>query len=121
MRIKEFAATYCRDILEEADKRESLLDLTAFSYDEIITEDDGTLVPIINADLYQIPIADILGMDRVEFSRVWPYSVCMSAYDNYVSTLTILEGIDALNAVRNELRSQMDRISAYDLIPEEFR
>ena len=75
MNIKEFASQYCSDIMAEAKRRSVMFDLSGFSYDEIIKEDDGTEVRVVNTANYQIPIIDILGMDRAEFSKVWPLSL----------------------------------------------
>lgn len=121
MNIKEFAETYCRDILAASQKRSEMFDLSGFSYDEIIEEDDGTQVRVVNTVNYQIPIADILGMNRTEFSRIWPYGECLEAYDTYVSTLIIIEGEAALTEVRNMLNRVQERIERYGDIPEEFR
>lgn len=121
MNIKEFASQYCSDIMAEAKKRSEMFDLSGFSYDEVIKEDDGTEVRVVNTANYQIPIIDILGMDRVEFSKVWPYTECVDAYDTYVNNLIIVEGEDALTAVRNMLSREQEKIAMYDNIPEAFR
>ena len=121
MNIKEFASQYCQDIIEDSKKRSAMFDLSGFSYDEIIVEDDGTEVRVVNTANYQIPITDILGMDRGEFARVWPYPECIDAYETYVSNLIIVEGEEALTAVRNMLSREQEKISMYDSIPEEFR
>ena len=71
MNIKEFVSQYCSDIMAEAKRRSEMFDLSGFSYDEIIKEDDGAEVRVVNTANYQIPIIDILGMDRAEFSKVW--------------------------------------------------
>mgnify|MGYP003165579939 CR=1 FL=1 len=98
MNIKEFASQYCSDIMAEAKRRSEMFDLSGFSYDEIIKEDDGTEVRVVNTANYQIPIIDILGMD-----------------------LIIVEGEDALTAVRNMLSREQEKIAMYDNIPEAFR
>lgn len=121
MNIQEFAVAYCKDIVEDAKKRSEMFDLSGFSYDEVIQEEDGTEVRVVNTDNYQIPLTDILGMDRVEFSRVWPYTECLDAYDAYVSNLIIVEGAEALTMVRNMLSREREKIDMYDSIPEEFR
>lgn len=120
MNIKEFAATYCQDIITAAQKSTELFDLDGFSYDEIIVEDDGTKVRVVNTDNYQIPITDILSMDRETFARVWPSPDCLDAYDSYVKNLEILEGAEALEATRNMLRREQDRIQTFAFIPEVY-
>lgn len=119
--IKEFASRYCSDIMEEAEKRSEMFDLSGFSYDEVIKDEDGTEVKVVNTANYQIPIIDILSMNREEFAKVWPYTECLEAYDAYVSTLIIVEGEEALTAVRNMLSREQEKIAMYDSIPEEFR
>lgn len=121
MNIREFAVTFCQDLVAEAKKRSDMFDLSGFSYDEIIQEEDGTEVCVINTTNYQIPITDILGMDRVEFSRIWPYPECLDAYDLYVSNLIIVEGEEALTMVRNMLSREQEKIEMYDSIPEAFK
>lgn len=121
MTIRDFALQYCQDIIEESKRRAAMFDFSEFSHDEVIVEEDGTRVPVVNTERYQIPVADILGMDREEFSRCWPYPECLDAYDLYVSNLIILEGTEALTHIRNKLRTACDRIAAYDNIPEVFR
>ena len=121
MNIRDFATQYCSDIVADAEKRSKMFDLSGFSYDEIIVEEDGTEVRVVNTANYQIPTTDILGLDRVEFARVWPYTECLEAYDTYVSNLVIVEGEDALTAVRNMLSREQEKIELYDHLPEYFR
>lgn len=121
MNIREFAVQYCQDIMEDAKKCSEMFDLSGFTYDEIVTEEDGTEVRVVNTVNYQIPITDILGMDRKEFSRVWPYTECLEVYDTYVSNLIIIEGEEALTAIRNMLSREQEKIEMYDSIPEAFR
>ena len=83
MNIRDFATQYCSDIVTDAEKRSKMFDLSGFSYDEVITEEDGTEVRVVNTANYQIPITDILGLDRAEFARVWTYTECLEAYDTY--------------------------------------
>lgn len=121
MNIKEFAAAYCQDLLEEAAKRSDLFDLSGFSYDEIITEEDGTKVKVVNTDNYQIPITDILSLDRVGFSKIWPYPDCMEAYDRYMSNIIVLEGEEVIFQIRRALNREQEKIATYDSIPLEYR
>lgn len=95
-----------------------MFDLSGFSYDEIITEEDGTKVPVINTVNYQIPLMDILGLSRSEFAKPWPYQECLEAYDTYVSNLSILEGEDALAAIRKQVTLEQERIKFFDKEPE---
>ena len=121
MNIKEFATTYCSDIVEKAKRSSDILSLSGFSYDEIIVEEDGTLVKVVNSLNHQIPISDILGMDRDSFAKVWPYPDCLEVYDAYVGSLIILEGEAALYEIRNDLAKEQEKLKLYDAIPEEFR
>lgn len=121
MNIREFSSKYCQDIIKVAKRRCELFDSSGFSFDEIIKDEDGREVRVINTTNYQIPLEDILGLDRSEFSLIWPYSECLEAYDTYVSNLIIIEGEEALNIIRNALSREMDKISRYDNIPEAFR
>lgn len=121
MKIREFATTYCADILAAAEKRSTLFEISQYPYDEIVTEDDGTPVPVVYTQSHvPIPVADILGMVREEFVRVWSQE-CVAEYDNYLSNFIILEGEEVLSSIRNAIRAEQDRIAAYDDIPEVFR
>ena len=120
MKILEFAKTYCADIIEAAKRAADLLDYEGFSYDEIIREDDGTYVKVINTENYVIPLEDVLGLSRDEFQRIWPHQECVDAYDTYVSNLVILEGEEVLTHVRNQLRLEQERIEAFSAVPEVF-
>lgn len=121
MNILEFATKYCADIVEKANKRTEMFDLSGFSYDEIITDLDGAKIPVVNTENYQIPIADILEMNRTEFAKVWGNVECLEAYDTYVSTLIILEGEEVLNVIRNKLRTEQEKLSAYEDVLEYFQ
>lgn len=113
MNIKEFAVLYCQDIIERAGKSKDVFGLEGFSYDEIIEDDSGKKVKVINTANFQIPLVDILGMRRSEFENIWPETECLQAYDDYVSTIIILEGKEALDEIRNAIAREQDRLSRF--------
>ena len=120
MNIREYAEKYCADIIQRADKQSDLFDVSGFSYDEIIVEEDGTRVPVVNTVNHQIPVQDILTNNRESFAKIWSTQDCLEAYDNYVSTLIILEGEEVLQEIRNEMLRAQERLSLYDNLPKSF-
>lgn len=119
MNIKEFALLHCKDTLRRAEREEEVFDISGFSFDAIIQDEDGAKIPVLYTLSHQVPLMDVLSMGRADFEKIWPQKECLDMYDTYVSTLTILEGEDALFAIRNRLRAEQLRIAEYDaLIPE---
>lgn len=120
MTIQDFAQKYCVDILQKASQAQELLDLDGFSYDEVITTDEGYQVKVINTPSYQIPLQDILGLDRDQFAKIWNEPEALEAYDNYVATLIIIDGEDVLNEVRNTISRNAEALKQWHDLPTEF-
>lgn len=113
MRIREFIDKYCMDIVSESKQRESLLDSEDFTYDAIIQDADGTDVKIIYAGDEEIPIAEILSLDKKDFVKLYPSFQAQEAYDNYIDSIIVLEGEEALAHIRNEMIRERARIESY--------
>ena len=62
-------------------------------------------------DNLEIPVSDFLTMDRVDFIKEWKSPNTGEAYDNYLSALTILEGVDAISRARQAILAERDRLS----------
>lgn len=115
MNIQTYAKLHCRDILERAEARKSFDELANFPYDEIIEADDGALVRVVNTQSGNVPIADILGMQRDEFAKYYPTEEQLDAYDKYVAMFTIIEGPEVLNQVRNAIAREQERMDLYEI------
>lgn len=113
MRIREFIDKYCMDIVKESKQRQSLLDSDDFSYDNIIEDSDGSLIKIVYAGAEEIPIADILTLDKKDFIKIHPSIDASETYDNYVDSIIMLEGEEALSHIRNEMMRERARIENY--------
>lgn len=125
MFIQQFAETKCKDIIERAKFKASSDMFATFPYDEIIQLEDDVDAPpvrVVNTPSSQIPIADILGMGRDEFAKVYPDEESLEAYDKYVAMFIITEGEAVLRQVRDEIMREAKRIESYQptVGPEEF-
>lgn len=115
MKIYDFIAQYCQDIVKDAAEKRKLVDLSEFPYDEIKMV-KGVAVPIVYIDGVEVPIRDFLMLQRRDF--IFQYQSLPSAgecYDNYLENFTILEGEQALSNVRLSLMEENNRIEE-DLI-----
>lgn len=110
MKIPEFIEKYCSDILEQKRIRSTLIDYEGFPYDDIIMEDDKA-VQVLYCDDRTIPLADILFLSRVDFIKTYPTFNCRSLYDNYINSLDIVDGADAVLQYRTAVLHQIDDTS----------
>lgn len=113
MRIREFIDKYCMDILQESKQRKSLLDSDDFSYDNIVEDADGTPIKIVYAGAEEIPISDILSLSKIDFMKIHPSIDASEVYDNYIDSIVMLEGEEALSHIRNEMLRERNRIASY--------
>lgn len=125
MLIQQFAEQNCRDIIERAKFMASTDMFATFPYDEIVQSEDDVNAPpmrVVNTPSSQIPIADILGMGRDEFAKVYPDEESLEAYDKYVAMFIITEGEAVLRQVRDEILRESQRLDSYAPMvgPEEF-
>lgn len=122
MRIFEFIDKYCSEIVKAAREKKELLDLTAFPFDDFMTDNDGVTYPAILVDTILIPIEDIFTLNRDDFVRIHTVPHAGEAYDNYVANLCILEGEDAVSHIRLVLQAESRRVKESvekaKLIPE---
>lgn len=113
MNIIEYAQTRCKDILDKYNESMQYDIFQGMPFDEI-EEVDGVMVKVVTCADGNIPIHDILGMDRKEFSRFYPSEVQLDAYDRYVSSITLLEGAEALTAIRDKISKQSEYLYHFD-------
>lgn len=115
MKILEYAQIHCKDLLDRFNKQKDLDLLAGYPYDEIVYDEDDTPVRVVNTQSGQIPIADILGMPRDEFAKVYPDEESLTAYDKYVSMFIFLEGEEAVNQIRNAIAQESQRLEEYQV------
>lgn len=116
MRMTEFAKTYCQDLLDKFEHHKQFDMFENYPYDEIIyDEDDNTPIRVVNTSSSQIPIADILGMERDDFARVYPDEESLTAYDKYMAMFLFLEGEEAVHQIRNAMMLEAQRLENYQV------
>lgn len=113
MRIREFTDKHCMDIVKESKQVASYLDSDDFSYDAVIEDIDGTPIKIIYAGPDEIPISDVLTLDKKDFIKIHPTLEASEAYDNYVESIIMLDGEEALSFIRNEVMKERSKIETY--------
>lgn len=115
MNIQTYATVKCRDIIERAKALRTFDDLGDFPYDEIVVSDEGVPVRVVNTSAGNIPIVDILGLQRDQFATEYPSEEELDAYDRYVSMFTIIEGAEVLHQVRNTIAREQARMDLFKI------
>lgn len=114
MKLDEFIAKHCRDIVAEyGSKSSSIMDSFDLPYDDEIEDDSGELMKVIYCGTTYIPIGDILTTTREDFARMYPDFECRELRDKYVDSLIMLEGEDAIKHIRNAMARERERIKAF--------
>ena len=111
MFIFQFIEDFCRDIVEKVSVEKQLVDLSEFPHDGTITDAEGNIIPIVAVDGVDIPVSDFLTLDKVDFTAVWKTPNMAEAFDNYISTLEIIEGEEAVSRIRKNIMNERDRLS----------
>ena len=113
MKIDEFARTKCQDLYERLAKQQELDMFATYPCDEVIYDDLGSPVKVVNTRSHQIPIADILGMPRDEFATVYADEEALDAYDKYMSMFIYMEGAEAVHYIRNAMAAEMKKLNDF--------
>ena len=120
MKIFAFIEQYCSDIVAEAKKTKTLIDLSGFPHDETITDEDGTQVQVIYVDGVAVPIMDIFHMELDDFIKAYPQKNMQEAYVNYMDNITFLEGPEAIMrtrlAIDNAINKMQSDAETYNLL-----
>lgn len=112
--IREFVDKYCSDLKALYEGTESILDEEyGLPFDAEIEDDSGAAVKVVYAGTMPIPILDIITTDRSDFVRLYPTFEARELYDGYIGALTIMEGEEAVNHIRNAMRKEQERINIF--------
>lgn len=111
MLIQEFARTYCQDLIEKNNSEKKLIDLGEYPYEVLMTDSLGEIVPAIIIDTFEVPIRDILTMEKSDFVKFYTTPTAGQAYDTYLSNLCMLEGDEVIAHIRNQLAAEFKRLS----------
>lgn len=114
MLIKQFIDEYCQDIVAKSNKIKEVLDELDFTYDDIVTSNDGETIKVIYADdTTEIAVHDILTLGDTDFRRIYKSTAAYNAYKAYLSNFIILEGEEVLNQIRNEIKRSREQVERY--------
>lgn len=111
MKIFEFIDKFCQDLVQAQKERAALIDLSEFPHDGFIHDVSGAKVPCILIDGESVPVNDIFSMDVEDFVKAWKLPSARKEYTNYMSLVTVLEGEDVINRVRNQMEAEKARLS----------
>ena len=101
MKLGQFIDEYCQDIIDQKNVRQSYLGKDdGLPCDEIVEDDSGQMMKVVYSATRRIPVMDILEMDRNEFAKVYSSESDLETYDRYCDAFIILEGEEALDAMR---------------------
>ena len=111
--MREFIDTYCSDLKEKAQSCKELIDMEELPHDYVITDDSGQKIPIVLCSGKEIPVMDIITCTEEDFARLYPDMECREMYKQYIDSLTILDGEEALKHIRNTMAREQERIKAF--------
>lgn len=113
MKIGEFVDKYCQDIVKKSLEIQSVFNDDGLPYDDIVEDESGSPMKVVYSANRQIPVRDILELDRTEFAKVYKGVDDLETYDRYCDSIILLEGEEALTEIRNNVRKEMDRIRSF--------
>lgn len=110
MKIKEFIKTYCSDMVKSYSNNKKLVDWTTLPYQEMGEDTDGNPTPVVYIDGEQVPVKDFVAYDKTDFVSIHKMPSAGEIYDNYISSLVILEGADVINQYRDRMKKEAEQI-----------
>lgn len=114
MKLGQFMDMYCQDLIEQSKQRQTYLGTDdGLPYDEIVEDDSGNPMKVVYSPTRRIPIVDILDMSKDEFAKVYSSPGDLETYENYCNSIVIMEGEEALEAIRKTVRSEMNRLREF--------
>lgn len=114
MLIKEFEKLYYKpkSVIVEDDEPE-------FTYDELIELEDGSMIKVVyDEDSNQIRVEDIITLTEGDFIEAYPAKASLEMYKQYLSNFIILQGEEALTALRDAILASQTKIDKFADIAE---
>lgn len=81
--------------------------------DGIMIDDSGERIPYVLCEGNEIPIMDIITMSEDDFARQYPSMEARELYKNYIDSLVIYDGPEAISHIRNSLVQEQKRVKAF--------
>ncbi len=111
MYIQEFIQKYCRDLLHSNSVEKSMFGFNDdLEYDYIIYDVDGAPVRVIQVDNLEIPITDIIQLEKEDFLKYYSSPHAEEAYDNYLNSIDFLFGEEAVFYLRNQIKQATEKL-----------
>lgn len=112
MYIQEFIGKYCRDLLQTNKMERSMYDIgDELEYDHIVYDIDNKPIRVIQIDNLEVPVMDIILMDKESFLHCYKAPHAEVIYDNYLQSLSFLHGEEALAYLRNKIKEETDKLN----------
>lgn len=92
---------------------ESKSPLEELPNDGVYIDDSGERIPYVLCEGEEIPVMDIITNSAEDFARQYPSMEARELYANYIDSLVILDGPDALNHIRDTLLKEENKIKAF--------
>lgn len=112
MLMPEFVQTYCSDLVSLYGSADST-DKFNLPCDDTIEDDSGEKVQVVYCGKQAIPVLDIVTLDEDDFAQIYPSFEARELYKSYLDTIKILDGEEALNHIRNEMRREQERVKTF--------
>lgn len=113
MKMKEFIDKYCPELRTLSKKMEKTSPLEELPNDGIMIDDSGERIPYVLCEGNEIPIMDIITMSEDDFARQYPSMEARELYKNYIDSLIIYDGPEAISHIRNSLVQEQKRVKAF--------
>lgn len=113
MEMKEFIDKYCPELRTLSKKMEKTSPLEELPNDGIMIDDSGERIPYVLCEGNEIPIMDIITMSEDDFARQYPSMEARELYKNYIDSLVIYDGPEAISHIRNSLVQEQKRVKAF--------
>lgn len=111
--MKEFIDKYCPELRTLSKKMEKTSPLEELPNDGIMIDDSGERIPYVLCEGNEIPIMDIITMSEDDFARQYPSMEARELYKNYIDSLIIYDGPEAISHIRNSLVQEQKRVKAF--------
>lgn len=113
MKIGEFVDKYCQDIVQKSQEIDAVMADDGLPYDEIVEDESGSKMKVVYSANRRIPIRDIIEMERKDFAKIYSSPDDLETYDRYCESIILLEGEEALQEIRNNVKREMERVKSF--------